>query len=504
MKEKCRTVIFYFILIQPFLDLYWFYHGKLAQVLPFTLPTIIRILAVFVIFCMFFSQKQNWQKLGRDKWLSAYLVLLVIYSLIHLWHVRTFNSLNPSGYNYSAVSEIFYLIRMFLPLAIIYFTKEISFSQQQLKLVTEWLSGLFAGTIVISNLFIISLRSYETGFISANIFEWFFNSNIGYSHMASKGFFNFTNMVGAVLFMLLPMMLYYLLNDFDWKITTLTVIHALAMIELGTKVAALGLISGIIACLIIYLVHCYLLHNAKKNGKAVIAAILIEIASLAILPFGPAIQRYNYEIKLAQQSDHDLSQEKYELNRGLLRYSNDQQRDEFLRSYIKENYYAYALNKKFVFKSYSYQYDPEFWLEIMKEPGEMRMQNRHLEKAMLDRVVQTNNNHLDKYLGISFTRQTNIFNLERDFISQVYSLGWIGMLLFVGPYVAIALYGIIEWLRIKSARTYLVSSLLLAIIFILFAAYYSGNVMDFLTASLILGFVEGNLLIQIKKNKKTA
>lgn len=146
MKEKCRTVIFYFILIQPFLDLYWFYHGKLAQVLPFTLPTIIRILAVFVIFCMFFSQKQNWQKLGRDKWLSAYLVLLVIYSLIHLWHVRTFKSLNPSGYNYSAVSEIFYLIRMFLPLAIIYFTKEISFSQQQLKLVTEWLSGLFAGT----------------------------------------------------------------------------------------------------------------------------------------------------------------------------------------------------------------------------------------------------------------------------------------------------------------------------------------------------------------------
>ena len=197
--------------------------------------------------------------------------------------------------------------------------------------------------------------------------------------MASKGFFNFTNMVGAVLFMLLPMILYYLLNDFDWKITTLTVIHALAMIELGTKVAALGLIGGIIACLIIYLVHCYLLHNAKKNGKAVIAAILIEIASLAILPFGPAIQRYNYEIKLAQQSDHDLSQEKYELNRGLLRYSNDQQRDEFLRSYIKENYYAYALNKKFVFKSYSYQYDPEFWLEIMKEPGEMRMQNRHLE-----------------------------------------------------------------------------------------------------------------------------
>ena len=67
MKEKTRTVLYWFILIQPFLDLYWFYNGKLANILPFTLPTIIRILAVFVIFCMFFSQKQNWQKLGQRK-----------------------------------------------------------------------------------------------------------------------------------------------------------------------------------------------------------------------------------------------------------------------------------------------------------------------------------------------------------------------------------------------------------------------------------------------------
>lgn len=88
MREKTRTVLFWFILMQPFLDLYWFYHGKLADMLPFTLPTIIRIAAVFVIFCMFFSQKQNWQKLGRDKWLIVYLVLLIVYSIVHLIHVK--------------------------------------------------------------------------------------------------------------------------------------------------------------------------------------------------------------------------------------------------------------------------------------------------------------------------------------------------------------------------------------------------------------------------------
>lgn len=57
MKEKTRTALFWFILIQPFLDLYWLYNGKLATILPFTLPTIIRILAVGILIGMFFSKK---------------------------------------------------------------------------------------------------------------------------------------------------------------------------------------------------------------------------------------------------------------------------------------------------------------------------------------------------------------------------------------------------------------------------------------------------------------
>ncbi|UNL46168.1 hypothetical protein G8B20_05615 [Lactobacillus amylovorus] len=499
MKEKTRTVLFWFILIQPFLDLYWFYNGKLADVLPFTLPTIIRILAVFVIFCMFFSQKQNWQKLGQEKWLIVYLALLIVYSILHLIYVRHFNSVNPNDYNYSTVSEIFYLIRMVLPLLVIFFTKELEFTREQFRHVIEGISGLFSFTIVISNLFVISLRSYETGFISANIFEWFVNPNIGYSHMASKGFFNFANMVSAVLFMLVPLMLYFMFSHFNWKTITLNVVQALAMIELGTKVALIGLIGGIIAGILLYVFHLYIVKDVKKNGKAIVVALLMEAGTLAIIPFGPAIQRYNYEKYLAQQSDNSLTQAKEELAEGLKKYPSGQKRKEFLTNFIGEHYQDYALNKKFVTKSYPYKYDPEFWLKIMNEPGTSRMQNRHVEKAMLDQVIKTNNNKLDKVFGISYTRETNIFNLERDFTSQVYSLGWVGMLLFIGPYVVIMLYALIKWLMNKRLRTYLISSMLLSIAFILLAAFLSGNVMDFLTASFILAFVEGGMLGEIKK-----
>ena len=498
MKEKTRTVLFWFILIQPFLDLYWFYHGKLADVLPFTLPTIIRILAVFVIFCMFFSQKQNWQKLGKNKWLLFYLALLVIYSALHLLHVKYFNSINPNDYNYSTVSEIFYLIRMLLPLMVIFFTTALDFTRNQFRHVIEGISGLFSFTIVISNLFVISLRSYETGPISANIFEWFFNPNIGYSHMASKGFFNFANMVSAVLFMLVPLMLYFMFSHFNWKTVTLNVVQALAMIELGTKVALIGLIGGIIIGILLYVFHLFIVKDVIKNGKAILVALIIEIGAMAIIPFGPAIQRYNYEKFLAQQSDNSLTVAKKELAAGLKKYPSGEKRKQFLIEFIEEHYQDYALNKKFVTKSYPYKYDPEFWLKIMNEPGTARMQNRHVERAMLDQVVKTNNNKLDKFLGISYTRETNIFNLERDFTSQIYSLGWIGMLLFVGPYVAIMLYAFVKWLMNRRKRTYLISSMLLSIAFMLFAAFSSGNVMDFLTASFILAFVEGGLLAEIK------
>ncbi len=139
--------------------------------------------------------------------------------------------------------------------------------------------------------------------------------------MASKGFFNFANMVSAVLFMLVPLMLYFMFSRFNWKIVTLNVVQALAMIELGTKVALIGLIGGVIISILLYVFHLFIVKDVNKNGKAIIVALLIEAGTFAIIPFGPAIQRYNYEKYLAQQSDDSLTQAKRELNAGLKKIS---------------------------------------------------------------------------------------------------------------------------------------------------------------------------------------
>lgn len=511
MNNKIKKGLYWFILLQPFLDFYWFYNPPLSTILPFTFPTIMRILAVAILVGMFFSRKCNWQKLGKQWWIIFYTVILVIYSLFHIWHVKSFISVNPNDYGYTTTGEIFYLIRMFLPVIILYITTNSSLKRIDFIHIIQSLVGTISITIVISNLFLISLTSYGNQLIQGNIFSWFIGKRMSYFLLASKGFFNFANTISAVLFMLLPLMLYILVTQFNSINITLYIFQLLAMLELGTKVAAYGLMIATSVFLFLYLIHNLAFKNIKANSYAIRTIVLCTLASGLIFPFSPAIQRGSFEAKVTELRSHKKNTKAAHkqvdankaLKRGLQKYSGEK-REQFLKSFFAKYSDFYSLNPRFVKKSYSYKYDPEFWLKIINLPVQDRMNNRLIEQKMLNQVVKTNNNKLDKWLGISYIRETNIFNLERDFIAQTYSLGLIGMILFVGIYLVILIYSGIKWLTNSPSRTFLNSCLLTSSGFLVFASYYSGNVIDFLTATLILGFVMGYLLKNLNYTKKTA
>src|SRR5699024_8105675 len=86
--------------------------------------------------------------------------------------------------------------------------------------------------------------------------------------------------------------LYFMFSRFNWKIVTLNVVQALAMIELGTKVALIGLIGGVIISILLYVFHLFIVKDVNKNGKAIIVALLIEAGTFTIIHFGPAIRCY--------------------------------------------------------------------------------------------------------------------------------------------------------------------------------------------------------------------
>ena len=53
MTDKLKKTLFWFIILQPFLDLDFLYRGKMATILPFTIPTIVRILGVLALAVLF-------------------------------------------------------------------------------------------------------------------------------------------------------------------------------------------------------------------------------------------------------------------------------------------------------------------------------------------------------------------------------------------------------------------------------------------------------------------
>ena len=179
----------------------------------------------------------------------------------------------------------------------------------------------------------------------------------------------------------------------------------------------------------------------------------------------------------------------------ILKKMSYEDKKEVLTTFVEENYESYHINPHFILNSYPYQYDPEFWYNIMTLPLEDRTNFRLVEEMMLKRVKEINDNKMDDYLGITFTRMGNIFDLERDFLSHYYTLGIIGLILFLSPYVIIVLICMIKiLLSMKNNLNLKNGCYLMGIGITLFAAAFTGNVMDGLIVTLILGFFVGQLI----------
>lgn len=529
-----------FLIIQPVIDIYILFKPEVADFLGFSPATIIRIAFVGIIgILILFTLK--WNK--KHCWFIAYGILIISYIILHHLHALKFNSLVPGNFNYSLVSELFYCIRMLMPLFIIFVSYYFEFKDDRLNKVVFWLVWLIAGSIVITNFLGISLGSYSKVTIKGNILTWFMDGYQKYNYLdlASKGFFNDPNRISALMVLLTPLAFYCFVKKSNKSNLFLLIIQMLGMFMIGTKVATLGFVAltFLVAC--IYLYFTIIKKELKWKSRIFISIIVLFICSIIILPHSPAINRtmiddnrsedYNNNVdgkkdeekKLFEIVDEKILENSqnvkgstsfdmlYEEEKDNSIYISENTifkidheiSDSLLIPFIEKNYMDFSINPEFILNSYPYQYDPYFWYQIMKQPLDQRTNFRSLEKAMLDRVKKINNNSLDRYFGITFTRMSNIFDLERDFQSHYYTLGILGLLLFLSPYLIIVVLAI--WMMLyfyKDKFTFRNVMLLLGIGIALFAAFYSGNVMDGLVVTLILGFMLGQLAAGVFKKEK--
>ena len=538
-KETIYKCLMLFLILQPILDIYILFKPAVADFFGFSPATIIRILFIGVLGLLFlFTNKFN----KKYWWFVVYGALVVLYTVLHHINALEFNSVSKDGFGYNLISELFYLIRMLMPLFMIVLSAHYKFEDKKMEKLITWLVILLAGSIVVTNLLGISLGSYSKVQIEGNIFQWFNpNNDLDYMDFASKGFFNDPNRISALMVLITPLLFYVFVKNPNKKNGFLLILQCLGMYMLGTKVAVLGFFVLLFASICIYLFFVLIKKELTWNKKIFAFFMIFFVAAGALLYWTPAIDRTMIDQTREENHKKNVKGERSEeekkikkIDEQLLKlikvdedgaiyfdelfteekdvtyvsksqiYTIDKVKSEkILNEFIEENYLDFSINPEFILNSYPYENDPYFWYKIMKWSLMERTNFRMVERAMLERVKTINANPADDYLGITFTRMSNIFDLERDFLSHYYTLGLFGLCLFLFPYLIIFFLAVFMMLyHYKEKFTFRNVMLMLGVAITLFAAYYSGNCMDGLVVTLILGFVMGQLVEPIFGKKK--
>ena len=522
-KKYIEKILMIFLIIQPILDLYFLFDEKIVNLFVFSPSTIIRIFFVGVLGILFLIVLKNKKEIYLY---LIYIILITIYAIFH--HINALNFTNYyNGYDfgYTLLGELFYIIRMLMPLFLIIVSSHYEFKDKQIEKIVRILILIICGSIIVTNILELSTGSYSKEIIKGNILCWFKSDrcNLNYMDLASKGLFLDPNRLSALLVLLTPLTYYILFRNPGIFNKIIIIINILGMFMLGTKVSTYGTIIILILSIIIYLFFSFIKKELKFKHSICIFLIFLLIFTILMIPYSPAVNRtfvdktihnnYNSnndgqlkeneikenalteQIKQEFESQHtDEDTEELDIN-AILGKMTKKEKDKFLIKFVEDNYLNYNLNYHFVYNSYPYTYDAEFWYKVMNLSIEERTNFRTIERMMLDRVKTINNNKYDDYLGITFSRMGNIFDLERDFLSHYYTLGIIGLLLLISPYIIIVLICIIKIL-INFKQKFNLKNIcyLMGIGITLFASYYTGNVMDGLIVTLILGFCIGQLI----------
>lgn len=508
-----------FMLLQPIFDVFYLYSDEIINIFKFSPATIIRMLIMGVLFItsLFMYKCDNKQKL---KYLGIFAVIYGSYIIGHHINAINFRVLYGDFNKYSTISELFYMIRMIMPLLMIFVTYEKKIEWKDVKKVIISVAIIFSVIMVLTNLFEVAITSYNngTGIIKASFLDWFTEGiyqKYGYEFIASKGIFHMANQVSGTLVCLFPIVIYIFLEEKIKIRNILTlVLMILSMLMLGTRIASYGWIMVLLAMIFMYVFFGKVIKNLDFLWKKLGILCIILVIFLGILPFSPVSNRVyinddagvveeNISVDTGEDALTKFLNEIRELEANAETEEDYQYIYELKIDFIKNNLDSYGFDRIYITKLYPYTEDYDFWLELFEVPFVERANHRQLKTLVTERIVELNDNKGDYVFGISFTRLRNAqVYMENDIYVHLYSIGIIGILLFIVPYLVIAFYSFIKILNDKNKFNYLNMTYLLSIGLIFVAGILSGNIFDEWIATLFLAFICGNLLVNIIKEKE--
>lgn len=494
-KKKFTFLLLLFFLIQPIINLdYLFYdwYKGLGLLAPSTMVNLAGIFFLFVF---------SWWIFEKDKlkvfisW-AIYGGLIVGYFILHFLVTRSIDVYFPASYQWSSVVEIKYILYLIVPFPLIYAVYKARFSKQEFNTIILFTSAFISIMLVMTNLLVVSYGSY--GHITYdNIFSWFNGAYDVYEarELTSIGFYEKANPVGALLFMLYPLVMKIMIEEKKWIVTFIFAIQTVAMYVIGTRVAAYGTILLPAAVLVLFL-FSVLIKKMKFDLTYCIKLLLAVCISVCIYQYTPACKSNEFDYR-DQPWVQENERAKDEMLKGLEGLEDEEYKWALIFLFETQFVYFLTFPREYYEYYYSYKLDPEFWLMIFETPFEQRMNGRQIQQIFSDYKFDELSSVEKAVGGLAYSRLSNGgIVLEQDFMRQYYALGWVGMLLCTFPYLALLLVAALTALiQFKKKYSFELVITGMAACGMLGVGFYSGHVLDEMLPSYFLALVIGYLFV---------
>lgn len=446
-KEKISTLFLIFFSLSSILDLHIFYNSYA------TLVRIIFLIIFFLISFICFSKKKDRMVL------FSYFIISILYIISHL--VFT---------NDSIVKELLYFIKMFSSVFTFYSVYSLQINYNKVLKYIKGILWFICGSILFCNIFKLGYSSYSFEGIKYNIFEWFLYDNLYFEDVSSKGYFHLANQIVGVVLLYLPLLINDLKEKFKKRDILLLLLVCLSMLAVGNRASSIG---PLLILIVSFIVYSFL--SLIKREKFNIKFVLVLIGNLVILN----IFLYNAPIVYRESYYDDLSSS-VNVSYGDESFSDASVRDVLISKNLNNNFIDYY---------YPYEKDIEFWNELVNKDISFE-DSRLIEELIAKRVKELNNNKYSDYFGVGYNRIISICNVERDYVMQYYSIGIIGIILFLGLYFFFYIVSLFKiFINLESKFNFLNIMFALAIGLELLLCYFSGNMLNAISCIMPLSFV---------------
>ena len=511
LYEKLNNLLMIFLVLQPVLDVYMALVGNAFDIFGISIATLIRTIFVITIFAIVVISQIKYKYHTKYAYaILGYLGAVILYSLLHHINIVSFNGYFITEGMYSFLTEILYVLRLIIPVFLIYVVIITKPSKEDLFKVIIAVVAFISFVIIITNIFEVSYASYSqtNGRIEYNVIDWFVKDDLTYDKTLSKGYFVSANQIGALLVFLLPMTIYYTVRESKWYLYIIMLLQVVSMVLVGTRVANYGWILVFTAMIVMYTV-LYFTKSYKLKLQNIIGLCIVLIVAVVLYTHSPSHTRsfaseyegmYDEEMVEIDQAQY-LSVEEF---RKILadetkfkKYTKGLEGDLVTSAkskYISEMYKYHYITNKYILEIYPYQDDLDFWLEIFNMPIAIKGDNRGRQVAIIKRIKHNNDNLLlDTLFGMGATPlNSRGYMIENDLISHYYNLGIIGIILFISPFLLGIVYSLYR------CRKHLFDIInmefavyVLAIVMTYFTGYFAGHVIDEYIISIYLGVVAG-------------